>query len=52
MQFSPERVLDNHGRGIALANSLSFCQLEYKGVGNEVSARISTTLPSTNGTQH
>lgn len=48
MQFSPERVLDNHGRGIALANSLSFCQIEYKGIGNEVAARILLTpLPET-----
>lgn len=44
MQFSPERVLDNHGRGIALANALSFSQLEYKGVGNEVTARIEPGL--------
>lgn len=40
MEFSPERVLDNHGRGIALANALSFSKLEYKGVGNVVTALI------------
>lgn len=42
MQFNPERVLDNHGRGIALANALSFSLLEYKGIGNQVSAQIET----------
>jgi anti-sigma regulatory factor (Ser/Thr protein kinase) len=48
MQFSPERVLDNHGRGIALANALSFSRLEYKGVGNEVTARIELGPASVN----
>ncbi|MBV1914973.1 MAG: response regulator [Pseudomonadales bacterium] len=42
LQFNPKRVLDSHGRGIALANALSFSRLEYKGIGNEVSAQIDT----------
>ncbi len=46
MQFSPERVLDTHGRGIALANSLSFSSLEYKGAGNEVTAQIALSSVS------
>lgn len=40
MDFDPERVMDNHGRGIAVANKLSFSSVEYKGKGNEVSAHI------------
>lgn len=40
MDFDPNRVMDNHGRGIAVANKLSFSSVEYKGTGNEVSARL------------
>ncbi|MCK4840897.1 MAG: response regulator [Methylococcales bacterium] len=40
MEFDPDRVMDNHGRGIAVANKLSFSSVEYKGKGNEVHARI------------
>ncbi|CUW38658.1 putative response regulator receiver modulated diguanylate cyclase (CheY-like superfamily 1-136) [Magnetospirillum sp. XM-1] len=39
LQFDPKRAFDVHGRGIALANTLSFSQLEYRGNGNEVVAR-------------
>ncbi len=49
MEFDPDRVMDNHGRGIAVANNLSFSSIEYKGKGNEVCARITLnntpTLP-------
>lgn len=41
MDFDPERVMDNHGRGIAIANKLSFSAVEYKGKGNEVCATLS-----------
>jgi DNA-binding response OmpR family regulator len=36
MQLDPKRVGDNHGRGIALANSTSFDKLTYNNAGNKV----------------
>lgn len=36
LELSPERALDSHGRGIAVANSISFDRIEYRGSGNEV----------------
>lgn len=38
--MSPERAFDNHGRGIAMARLLSFDQLDYNAVGNEVVAVV------------
>lgn len=38
MQIDPSRASDNHGRGIALANMVSFDKLSYNEVGNEVTA--------------
>lgn len=43
LDFDPNRGMDNHGRGIAVANKLSFSSLQYHGKGNEVKARISLT---------
>lgn len=40
LEFSPERAFDSHGRGIAMANMMSFDRLEYRGAGNEVVATI------------
>lgn len=40
MAFDPERATDNHGRGIAMANCLSFSRVEYEGAGNVVKAYI------------
>ncbi len=40
MEFDPARLMDPHGRGIAISNKLSFDELEYKGTGNEVVARL------------
>jgi CheY-like chemotaxis protein len=40
LTLSPERAMDNHGRGIAMAGLLSFSRLEYRGRGNEVVAVI------------
>jgi DNA-binding response OmpR family regulator len=40
MDFSPERVFDLHGRGIAMARLTSFDRLEYQGNGNTVSAVV------------
>jgi len=36
MQVDPQRAFDTHGRGIAMANRLSFSRIEYRGCGNEV----------------
>lgn len=37
LEFSTgDRAFDNHGRGIAMANKLSFSSVEYLGAGNEV----------------
>lgn len=38
--ISLERAMDTHGRGIALANSISFDTIEYRGNGNEVCAIV------------
>jgi len=40
MDFDPNRLMDNHGRGIAIASQLSFTSVEYRGIGNEVCARL------------
>jgi len=40
MDFDPGRIMDNHGRGIAVANKLSFSSVEYCGKGNEVCAQL------------
>ena len=36
VEFSPERVFDLHGRGIAMSKALSFDSLDYLGNGNSV----------------
>ena len=41
MEISPERAFDNHGKGIAIANAISFDEVEYLGKGNRVIAKIS-----------
>ena len=38
LNFSPHRVMDNHGRGIAIANKMSFSKMKYNEKGNEVCA--------------
>ena len=40
LDFSIERATDSHGRGIAMANALSFDSLEYSAQGNVVTATI------------
>lgn len=40
LDFDPERITDNHGRGIALAYNHCFSHLEYLGKGNQVRAII------------
>ena len=40
-EIDPERVFDNHGRGIAMSRMLSFDDVEYIGKGNQVVATVS-----------
>lgn len=40
MEFDTTRVMDNHGRGIAMANKLYFSKLEYQGNGNVVTVMV------------
>jgi sigma-B regulation protein RsbU (phosphoserine phosphatase) len=40
LTISPERVFDSHGRGIAMANLMSFDGLEYQAPGNRVTASV------------
>ncbi len=42
MTLTPERALDMHGKGIAIANNIVFDELEYTGSGNTVRVRIYT----------
>jgi len=44
-QINPERILESHGRGIAMAKALSFSLVEYRGKGNQVVCMIKTDLP-------
>jgi CheY-like chemotaxis protein len=41
-QINPDRILESHGRGIAMAKALSFSRLEYRGKGNQVVCVIKT----------
>jgi len=40
MEVSPNRAFDSHGRGIAMANSISLNQIKYLGKGNKVSVTV------------
>ncbi len=40
LDLDPVRVFDTHGRGIAIARQLAFANLEYRGSGNQVWARV------------
>jgi sigma-B regulation protein RsbU (phosphoserine phosphatase) len=40
LQVEPERIYHTHGRGIALAKSISFDSLEYQGCGNQVRVTV------------
>jgi CheY-like chemotaxis protein len=41
LEISMERIMDNHGRGIAVSRKLAFTNLQYLGNGNCVQATIS-----------
>ncbi len=45
LDFDPERAFDTHGRGIAMANKLSFDKIEYRGNGNQV-ATVFELIPA------
>ncbi|MEO1292114.1 MAG: response regulator [Pseudomonadota bacterium] len=45
MEVDPSRATDNHGRGIAQANMLSFDRLKYNERGNKVSASVTAEKP-------
>lgn len=40
MKISPDRAFDSHGRGIALAKSISFDEIEYRENGKKVCATV------------
>lgn len=40
MEFDTSRVMDNHGRGIAMANQLYFTSLKFSGNGNTVCVSV------------
>ena len=40
LEVDPARLLDSHGRGIAMAAHASFDSIEYRGGGSEVSVRV------------
>lgn len=40
LHVDPTRAFDTHGRGIAIANRMSFSRLEYRGCGNEVMGTV------------
>jgi len=44
LEISPERALNSHGRGIAMANAISFDELTYCGKGNEVFVTIANQV--------
>ena len=50
MEISVERSNDNHGRGIAIANLLSFDKIKYFGNGNTVKATLYTKNQDTAAT--
>jgi len=47
-EIKTERLLESHGRGIAMAKSLSFDHLEYLGTGNQVLCVVNL-VPSESG---
>ena len=53
-EIKPERLLESHGRGIAMAKAMSFDQLEYRGRGNQVVCLVNTedtVMPQLSGEQ-
>ncbi len=46
MKLDANRAFDLHGRGVAMANLMSFRSLEYRGSGNTAIARAEASPPS------
>jgi len=44
--INTDRILESHGRGIAMAKALSFSRIEYQGTGNQVVCVIKTQTPT------
>ncbi len=42
LQISPGRIMDTHGRSIAMANQMVFDSLTYEGCGSRVVAVVTT----------
>lgn len=40
LEMNPRRAYDNHGRGIAMARTISFAEVAYSGNGNTVTATV------------
>jgi DNA-binding response OmpR family regulator len=51
LEISPERAFHTHGRGIAIANTVSFSRLEYRGRGNQVLAVVDLEPGRSEGSQ-
>ncbi|VAW53073.1 hypothetical protein MNBD_GAMMA06-1938 [hydrothermal vent metagenome] len=45
MEISPNRAFDSHGRGIAMANSISSNQIQYLETGNKVRVTVPNSVP-------
>ena len=50
-EIKAERLLESHGRGIAMAKALSFDQLSYQGTGNQVICVVNLTQSSSDSTR-
>ncbi len=48
-RINPDRMLESHGRGIAMTKALSFSQVEYQGIGNTVVCVIETKSTTNDG---
>jgi len=48
LEFNPQRAMDNHGRGIALSQLVSFDSIEYTGCGNAVTCCVYTAAQDLN----
>jgi CheY-like chemotaxis protein len=46
LEVEPNRAFDTHGRGIAMANRVTFSSLEYLGCGNVVTGTVDLTPKS------
>lgn len=48
LEMSPDRAFASHGRGIAMARTISFDEIWYRGVGNEVVCTLTLAKEATN----